>query len=52
MIYRYKLVKNSEYDSRRRQLEAQEADADDLKMLEDLERRVRESDDKSQGKNE
>ena len=40
------------YDSRRRQLEAQEADADDLKMLEDLERRVRESDDKSQGKNE
>ena len=40
------------YDCRRRQLEAQEADADDLKMLEDLERRVRESDDKSQGKNE
>ena len=40
------------YDSRRRQIEAQEADADDLKMLEDLERRVRESDDKSQGKNE
>ena len=40
------------YDSRRRHLEAQEADADDLKMLEDLERRVRESDDKSQGKNE
>jgi len=40
------------YDNRRRQLEAQESDAEDLRMLEDLERRVRESDDQSRERNE
>ena len=35
------------YDSRRRQLDAQKADAEDLKMLEDLERKVKENDGQS-----
>lgn len=39
------------YDNRRRQLDAQKADADDLKMLEDLERKVKKNDNQS-GKNE
>ena len=34
------------FNTKRKQLEAQAADADDLKMLEDLERRIVEQDNK------